>query len=87
MAYPSLTGASELSHTWTPRQAEAWADSEGKDPTALTEQGSAASGCGLGPGPDVVYESFLIQIRYDEHLAQQELRELFERGELECLGG
>ena len=81
MAYPSPTGASELSHTWTPGQAGGWADTEGKDPTF------ASMGRGLVPSPDVAYEPFLIQIRYDEHLAQQALRELFESGELECLGG
>jgi hypothetical protein len=69
--------------TPTPRPTRAAAGASDGSPTAFAELPSMAPkhGLRLNDAQDLL----LIQMRYDEHLAREGLRELFENGELECL--
>jgi hypothetical protein len=87
MTYPSGTSASGLAHPRTPRQVYEWEHAGGADRTAHAGEDFESAEPRVGPSPDSAYESLLIQMRYDEHVAHQALRMLFESGALECLGG
>jgi hypothetical protein len=57
-------------------------------PTALTERSRQSTQLDSGPGPtDEVQDLLLIQMRYDEYVARDDLQRLFESGQLACLGG
>ena len=87
MAYLLENGGSAYSHIQASQQAHGLADSESADLAAPTEQRFESTELALATSTDGAYEPPWIQIRYDEYLAQQALRELFENGELDCLGG
>jgi hypothetical protein len=87
MTYPSGISTSGLAHTQTAQQVYEWEHPGSADRAAHAGEDFESTELGVGPSPDSAYESLLIQMRYDEHVAHQALRMLFESGALECLGG
>jgi hypothetical protein len=77
----------EFGPAQTPVRVPRFADAADTQPAALTRRSVQSTQFGPGAGPtDEPPDQLLIQMHYDEHVAQRDLQRLFESGQLECLG-
>jgi hypothetical protein len=87
MVHATAIGPPDRGVIGIPLEVPRCADASGTQPTQLTEGSLQSRQFVSGAGhTDEAPDPVLIQLRYDDYVAQHALQTLFESGQLECMG-